>query len=97
MVLGSLGTIGFNEVIRTYHIFLKLSPTFVQVVARWEKFLSKTKPKGGKQGVVADIPTHFPFHKYFENAPQPVFKGQAFEQDMDIAEVTQTSTGMIFL
>ncbi|XP_071509741.1 RNA helicase aquarius-like [Diadema antillarum] len=57
-----------------------------QVVARWEKFLSKAKPKGNKPGSVEDIPTHFPFHKYFENAPQPVFKGRKFEEDMDIAE-----------
>ncbi|XP_030854514.1 RNA helicase aquarius isoform X2 [Strongylocentrotus purpuratus] len=57
-----------------------------QVVARWEKFLSKVKPKGGKEVAVEDIVTHFPFHKFFENAPQPVFKGETYVQDMDIAE-----------
>ena len=29
----------------------------------------------------------FPFTKYFANAPQPIFKGENFQQDWDIAEV----------
>lgn len=29
---------------------------------------------------------HFPFRKYFSNAPQPVFKGRSYEEDIDIAE-----------
>ena len=29
---------------------------------------------------------HFPFTKFFENAPQPVFKGRTYAEDMDIAE-----------
>jgi len=28
----------------------------------------------------------FPFTKFFENAPQPIFKGRTFEEDFDIAE-----------
>ena len=28
----------------------------------------------------------FPFTKFFSNAPQPVFKGVSYEQDLDIAE-----------
>jgi hypothetical protein len=35
---------------------------------------------------VTTIKKEFPFHKYFETAPQPLFKGQSFEEDMDIAE-----------
>ena len=27
----------------------------------------------------------FPFHLYFSNAPQPVFKGQDFEEELEIA------------
>lgn len=64
------------------------------MVARWEKFLSKVKPKGGKEVAVEDIVTHFPFHKFFENAPQPVFKGDTYVQDMDIAEVCTTTKYM---
>ena len=37
---------------------------------------------------VAAIIEHFPFHDFFSNAPQPVFKGQSFAEDMDIAEVS---------
>lgn len=32
----------------------------------------------------------FPFTKYFANAPQPIFKGESFQQDWDIAEVQET-------
>ena len=28
----------------------------------------------------------FPFNKFFENAPQPLFKGQTYEEDLEIAE-----------
>ena len=52
-------------------IFIYLMIFFdVQVVSRWEKFLSKVKHQGGNTGNVADIQQHFPFHKFFENAPQ---------------------------
>ncbi|MBN3285523.1 AQR helicase, partial [Polyodon spathula] len=57
-----------------------------QVMSRWEEYLSKVKAKPGKQVDVQDVSRHFPFHKYFSNAPQPVFKGQSYEEDMDIAE-----------
>ncbi|XP_015206361.1 RNA helicase aquarius [Lepisosteus oculatus] len=57
-----------------------------QVMSRWEEYLSKVKVKPGKQIDVQDISRHFPFHKYFSNAPQPVFKGKTYEEDMDIAE-----------
>lgn len=30
----------------------------------------------------------FPFTKYFSNAPQPLFRGQSFAEDWDIAEVS---------
>jgi len=35
---------------------------------------------------VEKIEELFPFTKFFENAPQPVFKGRTFEEDFDIAE-----------
>ncbi|KAG7466190.1 hypothetical protein MATL_G00162160 [Megalops atlanticus] len=57
-----------------------------QVMSRWEEFMSKVKPKPGRQVNVEDVSAFFPFHKYFSNAPQPVFKGQSYEEDMDIAE-----------
>lgn len=48
--------------------------------------MSKVKPKQGKNVEVEAVAAHFPFHKYFSNAPQPVFKGRSYEEDMDIAE-----------
>lgn len=33
------------------------------------------------------ISKHFPFLEYFSNAPQPLFKGNSFDEDWDIAQV----------
>lgn len=63
-----------------------ISPSPLQVISRWEEYMSKVRPKQGKNVGVEAIAAHFPFHKYFSNAPQPVFKGQSYEEDMDIAE-----------
>ena len=35
---------------------------------------------------VEDVAKFFPFTKYFENAPQPLFKCRTYREDMDIAE-----------
>ena len=40
----------------------------------------------GKEGDVSKVKEHFPFTKFFENAPQPVFKGRTYAEDQDIAE-----------
>uniref|UniRef100_A0A8C6Z0D4 RNA helicase aquarius n=1 Tax=Nothoprocta perdicaria TaxID=30464 RepID=A0A8C6Z0D4_NOTPE len=57
-----------------------------QVMSRWEEYISKVKVRGGKQPDVADVSRFFPFHQYFANAPQPIFKGKSYEEDMEIAE-----------
>ncbi|KAF0044147.1 hypothetical protein F2P81_003305 [Scophthalmus maximus] len=57
-----------------------------QVISRWEQYMSKVRPKQGKNVEVEVVAACFPFHKYFSNAPQPVFKGRSYEEDMDIAE-----------
>ncbi|XP_043929809.1 RNA helicase aquarius isoform X2 [Protopterus annectens] len=57
-----------------------------QVMSRWEQYLSKVRPKGGKTVDITAVSEFFPFHKYFANAPQPIFKGQSLEEDMEIAE-----------
>ena len=36
---------------------------------------------------LAAIVEQFPFTRYFSNAPQPIFKGDSFSEDWDIAEV----------
>lgn len=55
-------------------------------MSRWEEYMSKVKAKGSKPPEVADICSFFPFHQYFANAPQPIFKGRSYTEDMEIAE-----------
>ncbi|XP_065882435.1 RNA helicase aquarius-like [Dysidea avara] len=57
-----------------------------QVLSRWEAYMSKVKPLADTPDGVAALQEHFPFTKYFENAPQPLFKGQSWAEDLDIAE-----------
>lgn len=71
--------------IQTLTVHRCLLPT-LQVISRWEEYMSKVRPKQGKEVEVQCVAAHFPFHKYFSNAPQPVFKGRSYEEDMDIAE-----------
>ncbi|XP_026939609.1 RNA helicase aquarius isoform X3 [Lagenorhynchus albirostris] len=57
-----------------------------QVMSRWEEYISKVKNKGNTLPDVTEVSTFFPFHEYFANAPQPIFKGRSYEEDMEIAE-----------
>lgn len=57
-----------------------------QVLSRWEHFLSIVKPKNKKAIPINIIKDDFPFHDFFSNAPQPLFKQQSFEEDLEIAE-----------
>ena len=57
-----------------------------QVMSRWEEYISKVKNKGNTLPNVTEVSTFFPFHEYFANAPQPIFKGRSYEEDMEIAE-----------
>ncbi|KAK2508328.1 hypothetical protein MC885_011569, partial [Smutsia gigantea] len=57
-----------------------------QVMSRWEECISKVKSKGNASPDVTEISAFFPFHEYFANAPQPIFKGRSYEEDMEIAE-----------
>jgi intron-binding protein aquarius len=54
-----------------------------EVLSRWERF------KAGLEEAksVEYIATSFPFGKFFEDAPQPLFKGDRFEDDEEAAEV----------
>ncbi|XP_076284506.1 RNA helicase aquarius isoform X1 [Lasioglossum baleicum] len=59
-----------------------------QILARWERFESRIKQR---QGTGNNLPPafivdeEFPFHKFFDNAPQPLFKRNTFEEDIEIA------------
>uniref|UniRef100_A0A9L0T8A2 RNA helicase aquarius n=1 Tax=Equus caballus TaxID=9796 RepID=A0A9L0T8A2_HORSE len=57
-----------------------------QVMSRWEEYISKVKNKSNTLPDVTEVSTFFPFHEYFANAPQPIFKGRSYEEDMEIAE-----------
>ncbi|XP_069675214.1 RNA helicase aquarius [Periplaneta americana] len=57
-----------------------------QVLARWERFLSRVRPSSGKIVPVKTIKDEFPFHRFFDNAPKPLFKSHSYEEDMEIAE-----------
>lgn len=39
-----------------------------------------------QQVPVEVIAKEFPFTQFFENAPQPLFKGKSYEEDLEIAE-----------
>ncbi|XP_073433968.1 RNA helicase aquarius [Dendrobates tinctorius] len=57
-----------------------------QIMSRWEAYQSKVKTKSSQAPEVGDIAKFFPFHQYFSNAPQPIFKGCSYQEDMEIAE-----------
>ena len=55
------------------------------VLARWECYMSQVTATSGKPVNVEQISDLFPFHVFFSNAPQPLFKGKSYEEDMEIA------------
>ncbi|XP_074037324.1 RNA helicase aquarius isoform X2 [Leptinotarsa decemlineata] len=57
-----------------------------QILSRWEHFQSIVKPRSGMVVPVETIAAEFPFHQFFENAPQPLFKGKSFEEDLEVSE-----------
>ncbi|MEJ1278572.1 aquarius [Cricetulus griseus] len=57
-----------------------------QVMSRWEEYISRVKNTGSTSPDAAEVASFFPFHEYFANAPQPIFKGRSYEEDMEIAE-----------
>lgn len=59
-----------------------------QVMTRWERFESRIKQRStGTDDVPASIvDDEFPFHKFFDNAPQPLFRKKSFEEDLSVAE-----------
>ncbi|XP_043273212.1 RNA helicase aquarius [Venturia canescens] len=58
-----------------------------QVSSRWERFEARLEQRGGgKNSALASlVDEEFPFHKFFDNAPQPLFKRKDYEEDLEIA------------
>jgi hypothetical protein len=46
---------------------------------RWEKFTAAVSSQQHK-GVAASVGDLFPFKKFFADAPQPLFKGQSYDE-----------------
>ena len=57
-----------------------------QVSTRWDRFEQRIQQRGGDSAPASVIDEEFPFHKFFENAPQPLFKKQNYEEDLAVAE-----------
>ncbi|XP_035781501.1 RNA helicase aquarius-like [Anopheles albimanus] len=63
------------------------------VVARWEKFLAdfeqRNQAKEGTETATGPckelFEAEFPFTRFFRDAPQPLFGGESFEENMEIA------------
>ena len=49
----------------------------LHVLSRWERYLAAVKKAPGQLEVVGEA---FPFKDYFADAPQPLFKGESYEE-----------------
>lgn len=68
-----------------------------QVVARWEKFLSEIQQYEGDDKYATGIfAQFFPFTRFFDDAPQPLFPGQSYEDDLKVAHGCFTYISKIF-
>ncbi|KAF3427637.1 hypothetical protein E2986_08383 [Frieseomelitta varia] len=59
-----------------------------QILTRWERFETRIKQRQGTGNNVPPafiIDEEFPFHKFFDNAPKPLFKRNSYEEDLEIA------------
>lgn len=57
-----------------------------EVIARWEKFLSDVESTEKREMTAEYFETHFPFTKFFNDAPQPLFSSQTFDDNLKFAE-----------
>ena len=58
-----------------WHMFV------VMMCSNFQKYNSRTQ-----EGDCPMVAAEFPFVKFFENAPQPLFRCRTYAEDMDIAE-----------
>lgn len=57
-----------------------------QVVSRWEKFLSEIERFADDNTYTETLfSERFPFVRFFDDAPQPLFPGQSYTEDLKIA------------
>lgn len=58
----------------------------LHILARWEEYLARVRGDKKTTTVVEDVARFFPFTKFFEGAPQPIFKGRTTDEDTEIAD-----------
>lgn len=56
-----------------------------QVISRWEKFLCEIDNFREKY-TPTTFNEEFPFCRFFDDAPQPLFAGKSFENDLEVAK-----------
>ena len=57
-----------------------------QVISRWEKFISEIESYNGEKYTSSVFNEQFPFTRFFNDAPQPLFTGQSYEDDLVVAK-----------
>lgn len=57
-----------------------------QVISRWEKFLSEVEKYNGEKFTETTFNDQFPFTRFFNDAPQPIFPGNSYQSDLDVAK-----------
>lgn len=57
-----------------------------QVISRWEKFRSEIESFSGEKYTATVFSEQFPFVRFFNDAPQPLFPGQSYEEDLSVAK-----------
>lgn len=70
-----------------------------QIVARWEKFTSEIDQHSDAEArtyTATLFAEHFPFCRFFDDAPQPLFPGQSYDADLKIAHGCFTYISKIF-
>ncbi|KAI9551525.1 hypothetical protein GHT06_021858 [Daphnia sinensis] len=58
----------------------------LHILARWEEYLARVRSDKSSEVAVEDVGRFFPFAKFFDDAPQPIFKGRSYVEDMEIAD-----------
>lgn len=59
----------------------------MQVLPRWQTYLAKIKNTSSDASARTIVADNFPFANFFSDAPQPLFKDEAFDVDMATAEL----------
>jgi intron-binding protein aquarius len=67
------------------------------IMKRWEVFQEKlAEEKKASEPAEDRVKLHFPFNKFFEDAPQPIFSGEDAKEDMRKAEGCFTHIKKVF-